>query len=80
MTASENAVEEDAVIQEGEVAGFWRRTVAFGIDCIVLGLIGLALAVLFFNPLAEIGQWGRLIGFLIGLIYFGLMEGHAGRS
>ncbi|WP_233874507.1 RDD family protein [Paraburkholderia adhaesiva] len=63
----------------GEVAGFWRRTVAFGIDCLVLGLIGSTLAFLFFDQLAKIGLWGRLIGFLIGVGYFGFMEGFAGR-
>ncbi|KVP66810.1 RDD family protein [Burkholderia ubonensis] len=79
MTTSESAVDESVAGRVGDVAGFWRRTAAFGIDCVVLGLIGLALAILFFDQLAAIGQWGRLIGFLIGSTYFGLMEGHAGR-
>ncbi|MCA8298669.1 RDD family protein [Burkholderia sp. AU30198] len=56
-------------------AGFWRRTAAFSIDSILLGLIGLAIAILFFDALSTIGEWGRLIGFLIGSIYFGLLEG-----
>lgn len=56
-------------------AGFWRRTAAFSIDSIILGLIGLAIAILFFDALSTIGEWGRLIGFLIGSIYFGLLEG-----
>ncbi|VWB31834.1 RDD family membrane protein [Burkholderia lata] len=56
-------------------AGFWRRTAAFAIDSILLGLIGLAIAILFFDALSTIGDWGRLIGFLIGSIYFGLLEG-----
>jgi len=56
-------------------AGFWRRTAAFSIDSIILGLIGLAIAVVFFDALSTIGEWGRLIGFLIGSIYFGLLEG-----
>ncbi|RKF50880.1 RDD family protein [Paraburkholderia fungorum] len=79
MTTTENTVAESVAAPSGEIAGFWRRTAAFAIDCLLLGLIGLALAVLFFDQLATIGQWGRLIGFLIGSIYFGLMEGHAGR-
>ncbi|VWD64543.1 MULTISPECIES: RDD family protein [Burkholderia cepacia complex] len=56
-------------------AGFWRRTAAFSIDSILLGLIGLAIAILFFDALSTIGEWGRMIGFLIGSIYFGLLEG-----
>jgi uncharacterized RDD family membrane protein YckC len=79
MLASKAGVDCGEASLEGEVAGFWRRTVAFGIDCLVLGIIGLALAILFFDQLAAIGQWGRLIGFLIGSAYFGLMEGYAGR-
>ena len=79
MTTSENTVDESVAVPSDEVAGIWRRTVAFAIDCLVLGVIGLTLAVLLFDQLAAIGRWGRLIGFLIGSIYFGLMEGHAGR-
>lgn len=56
-------------------AGFWRRTAAFSIDSIVLGLIGLVIAIGFFDALSTLGEWGRLIGFLIGSIYFGLLEG-----
>ncbi|KWC70722.1 RDD family protein [Burkholderia cepacia] len=61
--------------QSHGAAGFWRRTAAFSIDSFILGLIGLAIAILFFDALSTIGDWGRLIGFLIGSIYFGLLEG-----
>ncbi|WP_206957386.1 RDD family protein [Trinickia acidisoli] len=61
-----------------ETAGFWRRTAAFAIDSLVLGLIGMALAILFFDVLSMIGEWGRIIGFLIGAAYFTLLEGDFG--
>ncbi len=61
--------------QSHGAAGFWRRTAAFSIDSILLGLIGLAIAIPFFDALSTIGEWGRLIGFLIGSLYFGLLEG-----
>jgi uncharacterized RDD family membrane protein YckC len=56
-------------------AGFWRRTAAFAIDGIVLGLIGMAVIALGFEWLTRIGAWGRLIGFAFGSLYFTLLEG-----
>jgi uncharacterized RDD family membrane protein YckC len=61
-----------------DISGFWRRTSAFAIDSLVLGLIGMALALLLFDVLSMIGQWGRLIGFVIGAAYFTLLEGDVG--
>lgn len=60
-------------------AGLRRRTAAFAIDGIVLGLIGTAVIALGFEWLARIGAWGRLIGFAFGSLYFTLMEGVNGR-
>ncbi len=66
-------------LDHGAAAGFWRRTVAFAIDGIVLGLIGMAVIALGFEWLARIGAWGRLIGFAFGSLYFVLTEGVNGR-
>jgi uncharacterized RDD family membrane protein YckC len=69
---------EDA--QKGEtpqtrnIAGFWRRTGAIMIDIVLLIGIGLAVGYLFFPYLAEIGQWGHIVGFLIALGYFGSFD------
>ncbi|MEX3693419.1 RDD family protein [Paraburkholderia sp. BR14263] len=60
-------------------AGFWRRTAAFAIDGILLGLIGMVVIALGFEWLARIGTWGRLVGFAFGSLYFALMEGTGGR-
>ena len=60
-------------------AGFWRRTAAFAIDGVVLGLIGMAVIALGFEWLARIGAWARLIGFALGSLYFTLMEGASSR-
>jgi len=60
-------------------AGFWRRTAAFAIDSIILGLIGIAVIALGFEWLARIGAWARLIGFAFGSLYFTLTEGVNGR-
>jgi uncharacterized RDD family membrane protein YckC len=61
-------------------AGFWRRTTAFWLDCLLLGLIGMILANVFFDALSEIGGWGRIIGFAVGSAYFALLEGGPGKN
>lgn len=55
-----------------EIAGFWRRIVALAIDATALGLVGMVLGALFFDPLARMGACARLIGFAIALTYFGI--------
>ncbi|MCV2348775.1 RDD family protein [Paucibacter sp. Y2R2-4] len=55
-------------------AGFWRRVGAFAIDCLILGCIGIALGSLLTEQLVALGPWGRLLGFFISLVYFGLLD------
>lgn len=62
----------------GEVASFWRRLVAFAIDAILLGLAGLILGMLFFDTLARMGIYARLLGFAIALAYFGIFNSRIG--
>ncbi|MFI4980471.1 MAG: RDD family protein [Nevskiales bacterium] len=56
------------------MAGFWRRVAAFAVDGLILGLVGAALGLVAFDRLAELGAWGRALGFVISLAYFGLMD------
>jgi len=56
------------------ICGFWKRLLAFIIDGIILGLLGLAIGTLFFDFFAEIGGLGLLIGFAIALLYFGVQN------
>ncbi|NRO99287.1 hypothetical protein GWC77_25710 [Paraburkholderia sp. NMBU_R16] len=62
------------------VVGFWRRSFAFWLDGLILALIGLALIVLAGDALMRLGQWGKLIGFAIGALYFTFLEGAPGRG
>jgi uncharacterized RDD family membrane protein YckC len=65
------------MIEEKEltwISGFWRRIGAFLIDSIVLGLAGLGLGLFLEEFFVEIGEWGRLVGFSIALVYFGVMN------
>ena len=56
------------------ISGFWRRVGALLIDSIILGLVGLALGLVFEKQFVEIGGLGRFIGFFMALTYFGVMN------
>lgn len=56
------------------ISGFWRRIGALVIDTLVLGAAGLVLGLFLESFFIQIGAWGRLVGFSIALIYFGIMN------
>lgn len=56
------------------IAGFWRRIGALLIDVLILGFFGFLLGMVFEEYFVEIGGWGRLVGFSIALIYFGVLN------
>ena len=62
------------------ISGFWRRLVAFAIDGLLLGVFGFLLGLVFFDPLAHMGGYGRLLGFAIALAYFGILNSNVGRG
>jgi uncharacterized RDD family membrane protein YckC len=55
------------------IAGFWRRLLAFLIDSIMLGIVGQALGWSLSSVLFEVGPYGRIVGQVIGILYFGVM-------
>jgi uncharacterized RDD family membrane protein YckC len=72
--------EEEAAAPPRVIAGFWRRLLAFLVDATVLGLIGYLLGTLFYSSFAALGEWGRLVGFLVALLYFTLFNSEVGRG
>ena len=48
-----------------------RRFFAFGVDLLLLSTLSMFLASRFFDDLVALGQGGRVIGFLMALLYFG---------
>lgn len=48
------------------------RIGAFIIDILILGVIGQLLGLVFESIFVQLGSWGRLIGFSIALLYFGI--------
>lgn len=63
-----------------QIAGFWRRLIAFVVDSVIVGAIGFLVAIPFFNLLADLGAAGRLVGFFIALLYFALPESSMGHG
>jgi uncharacterized RDD family membrane protein YckC len=62
------------------IAAFWGRILALLIDTIILGVVGIIFGFLFFDQLAGLGVWGRLVGFSIALLYFGLLNSRVGKG
>jgi uncharacterized RDD family membrane protein YckC len=62
------------------IAGFWRRFVAFLLDCLILAAIGWLIGNLFTNTLVMLGAWGRLVGFLVDVPYFAIAESRIGHG
>jgi uncharacterized RDD family membrane protein YckC len=62
------------------LSGFWRRILAFVIDTVLLGVLGAILGFFFFDQFAKMGQSGRLIGFVLAILYFGLLNSSIGRG
>lgn len=57
--------------ESSAICGFWRRLFALAIDTIFIGLIGLFIGFVGYDFFAQLGGYGRLIGFAIALTYFG---------
>ena len=58
------------------ICGFWRRIGAALVDTLLLGALGFALGLVFESLFVQLGSLGRLIGFSIALIYFGIGNSH----
>ena len=60
------------------IAGFWRRSAAFILDSLILGVAGTVIGFALFEALADIGAWGRLFGFMVSLAYFASFDSSIG--
>ena len=56
------------------IINFWHRPIALLIDCLILASIGVGLGLIFENQFILLGDWAKLIGFLVALAYFGVMN------
>jgi uncharacterized RDD family membrane protein YckC len=64
----------------GPIAGFWRRMAALAVDLVILGVPMMLVGFSLFGWLEALGQAGRLIGFVIALLYFGLLNSYLGHG
>ena len=62
------------------VGALWRRTLAFLIDTIIIGVPVDVIAWIFFDKFAQLGAWGRLLGFCIALPYFAILDSSIGKG
>lgn len=62
------------------ICGFWKRVFAMILDGILLGIVGAVIGMAAFDQLAQLGGGGRLIGFCIAVIYFGLFNSIIGKG
>ena len=56
------------------ICNFWGRLLSLGVDLVLLFVVGSLLGVLFADRLAQLGVWGRLVGFTLVVFYFGLLN------
>jgi uncharacterized RDD family membrane protein YckC len=71
---------DDKTTAQSQICGFWVRALAALVDCVPLALVGGALGALYFDSLAQLGAWGRLLGFCIALVYFGVLNSAIGNG
>jgi uncharacterized RDD family membrane protein YckC len=64
----------EETISSPTIAGFWKRLIAFAVDVLLLSLVGVALGFLFADQFANLGPWGRIVGFFVAALYFGIMN------
>lgn len=62
------------------ICGFWRRILALIIDGAILGIVGIIIGTLFFDFFAALGSWGRILGFVVALCYFGILNSSIGNG
>ncbi|RMA82633.1 RDD family protein [Umboniibacter marinipuniceus] len=60
------------------IAGFWRRVLGYVIDVSILAFVGFLLGSLFESIFIELGGWARLVGFGVGIAYFGVLNSRIG--
>lgn len=56
------------------ISSFWRRIGALFIDTLLLGIFGYVIGLALESTFVQLGGWGRLVGFTIALVYFGIMN------
>ena len=78
METTQSATQPPRLPESLVISGFWRRVGAFFIDLMLLAAVGWIIGAIFFEPLARMGDWARIIGFVIAWAYFGVCNSRIG--
>ena len=62
------------------VGSLWRRFIAYALDAFVLGIVGSGIGAVFYDRLARLGSWGRLVGFSVSFVYFAVLDSEIGNG
>lgn len=73
-------IEEEFVEPHRCIGGFWRRVFAFLTDGAILAFVGGLASALLAERAYTLGNWALLGGFLVALIYFGIMNSRIGNG
>lgn len=76
MDMTQSASQPSGLLDSLTISGFWRRVGALSIDLLMLGIVGFMLGAVFYDPLARMGDWAKIFGFVIALAYFGICSSH----
>lgn len=60
------------------ISGIWRRLGALSLDGLLLGVSGMVLGMALYDELIELGQLGRIVGLVIAVPYFALLNSRIG--
>lgn len=70
----------DAWLPPRAIGAVWRRFVAYAVDGLILGVLGVGAGTAFFDELSQLGIWGRLLGFCMALAYFASLDSKVGNG
>lgn len=62
------------------IANFWSRLGAIFVDLLIVGAVGYVLGIFLFDTLARLGAYARIVGFVIAVSYFGILNSRIGNG
>ncbi len=83
MTIIEESVQSqtiESIFSFPPIAGFWQRLAAWIVDVLILGIFGQVIGWSLSGIWFQIGPYGRFVGLICILLYFGLMNSKAGNG
>lgn len=79
QTKLKNSQDKNEKIPSNPIAGFFRRFIAFGIDCFIAAIPLIFIGFGFRDFWYQLGPGGRIFGYLIMILYFGIGNSRLGR-